>query len=66
MATRFDAWNVARQCAKENRFEGGSFQKFSFAICKANQQQSLPRSNATEELDQLTSTAGGPTLRYPA
>ena len=67
MATRFDSWNVAGQCAKENRFEGGNLQEFSLAIRKGTQQQPFPLSNATEELDQLTRPdTGSPTFRYPA
>jgi hypothetical protein len=51
MATRFDARNVAEQCAKENRFEGGNLQESSPAIRKGTQQQLFPLFNATEELD---------------
>ena len=67
MATRFDSRNVAGQRKKENRSEGGKLYKFSVAIGKGTQQQLFPLSNATEELDQLTSPArGSPTFRYPA
>jgi hypothetical protein len=62
MATRFDARNVAEQCAKENRFEGGNLQESSPAIRKGTQQQLFPLFNATEELDQLTRPdTGSPT-----
>jgi hypothetical protein len=67
VATRFDSRNAAGQCSKEDRFKGGNFQGFILAIRKGTQQQSFPLSNATEELDQLTSPAmGSPTFRYPA
>ena len=66
MATRFDAWNVAEQCAKENRFEGGNLQESSPAIRKGTQQQPFPLFNAPEELDQLTRPdTGSPTLAIP-
>ena len=71
MATRFDSRNVAGQCAKQNRFEGGDLQEFSPAIGKATLQQLVQLSSqqecTTEELGQLTSPArGSPTFPYPA
>jgi hypothetical protein len=67
VATRFDSWNVAGQRTEENRFKGGNLQEFSVAIGTGTQQQPFTLSNATEELDQLTSPAmGSPTFRYPA
>ena len=39
VATRFDSWNAAGQCAKENRFEGGNLQEFNLAIGKGTLQQ---------------------------
>jgi hypothetical protein len=58
MATRFDSRNIAGECTKENRFEGGNLQEFSPAIRKGTHQQSFPLSNAVEELDQLTTRSG--------
>ena len=57
VATCFDFWNIAGQCAKENRFEGGDLQEFSVASGKGTQQPPFPFSGADEELDQLTSPA---------
>jgi len=51
VATRFDSWNAAGQCAKENRFEGGNLQEFSPQSGTGTQQQAFPLSNAAEDLD---------------
>jgi hypothetical protein len=56
LATRFDSRNIAGHCTKENRLKGGD-QEFSLAIGTGTQQQRLPPSNVTQELDQLTSSA---------
>jgi hypothetical protein len=60
VATRFDSWNAAGHCAKEDRFEGGNLQKFSLASGKGTQEQPFLPSNTTEELGQLTSRPGIP------
>ena len=57
MATRFDYRNVAGQCKKENRFEGGKPSKFGLATGKGTQRL-FQSSTAKEELGQLTRSKG--------
>jgi hypothetical protein len=73
MAPRFDYRNVAGQCKKENRFEGGKPYEFGLAIGKefgeGTAQQLFTLSKITKqreigELDELTSAATHSYLAY--
>ena len=73
MATRFDCRDLAGQCKKENRFEGGKPYEFGLAIDdkfgKGTAAKLFTLSKTTEqweirELEQLTSAARHSYLAY--